>query len=338
MLRTPPQPFGTPATRLHGGRVVLALAVLVALGMSAWIWLTRHDSASKPVNVETASQPGWTAAQQHYERPEPPKEVQAPKPVDMTAAELARLKAMMLQMQAAIDELQKRKTGGTTIVQPPQPKPQPPAKAPGSLLFVEHQIKDTPALPKANEFTLAAGSKIPCLTEASINSEIPGVFTAKVSTNVYDSKTGKHLLVAQGSTILGAAHGDVLLFGNERVPTTTLTLNFSDGRSVELGTAPITDQEGVIGLTGIVDNHWWRLVGAVFIGGALRGGTQALQTAIAQQAGVGQIAAGYSSVANQALSPRIGRALDTRPTIRILGGQMCNVIVTKPLSLAAMWE
>ena len=62
----------------------------------------------------------------------------------------------------------------------------------------------------------------------------------------------------------------VLLYGNERLPTISLTLALPDGRSVDLGQAPVTDQQGVAGLTGRVNQHYWRLFGAVFIGGALR--------------------------------------------------------------------
>ena len=54
--------------------------------------------------------------------------------------------------------------------------------------------------------------------------------------------------------------------------------------------------------------------------------------------GAGQVAAGISSVGNQAVTQRIGRALDTRPTIEVDAGQLCNVLLTKPLSLQAMWQ
>jgi type IV secretion system protein TrbI len=93
-----------------------------------------------------------------------------------------------------------------------------------------------------------------------------------------------------------------------------------------------------MGLTGRVNNHWWRLFGAIFIGGALCGGTQAMTMAMSDAAGAGQIASGYGSVINQALSPRLGRALDTRPTIEVDAGQICNVLLTQPLSLPAMWQ
>jgi type IV secretion system protein TrbI len=100
----------------------------------------------------------------------------------------------------------------------------------------------------------------------------------------------------------------------------------------------VTDQEGVAGLTGDVDQHYWRLFGAVFIGGALKGGMQAMQTAMIQGAGAGQVASGIATYGNQATSRVVGRALDTRPTIKVHAGQLCHVLLTKELKLPAMWQ
>jgi type IV secretion system protein VirB10 len=339
MTCTPPPAFGTPATRLHAGRILLVLFLLLVLAWAAWIWAFHKGAGKSSPATESSTNPGWTAAQMHYEKPDMKAEAPAPKPVDMTAAELARIKAMLAQMQAELDALKNRKPPVATAVPPQAQKAEPPKKVPGSMLFVSHEIKD--GMPKAStlEYTLAPGStKLPCILETAINSDVERYLVARVSANVYDSATGRHLLVPQGSSILGHDQSQQLLYGNERLPTLSLTLALPDGRSIDLGKAPITDQQGVAGLTGDVNNHWWRLFGAVFIGGALRGGTQALSTALAQEAGVGQVAAGYNSVINQAVSPRLGRALDTRPTITVEAGQLCNVILIKPLSLAAMWE
>jgi type IV secretory pathway VirB10-like protein len=339
MLRTPPAPFGTPATRLHGGRIVLVLGTLLALAFAGWVWVFHKGTGTHTVATESATTPGWTAAQMHYEKPEVQAEAPAPKPVDTIGPKLAEILAKLANMQAEIDALKNRKPAAATPVVQQQPKPEPPKKAPTPMLFVQHDVKEGPPKPGGLEYTLAPGAtKLPCVIETAINSDVEGYFTARVSTNVYDTATGRHLLVPQGSTILGRDHSQDLLYGNERLPTTSLTLTLPDGRSVDLGQAPVTDQQGVAGLTGRVDQHYGRLFGAIFIGGALRGGVQALQTALAQEAGVGQVAAGYGSVVNQALSPRLGRALDTRPTIEIDAGQICNVLLTKPLSLPAMWR
>jgi hypothetical protein len=340
MMRTAPPPFGTPATQLRFGRILLALFLMAAVGAGVLGWLfygrKGHHAA---VTAETSTSPGWTAAQLHYEKPEVKAEAPPAKPVDDTAAKLAAILAKLGTMQAELDELKKRKPTTTVVQQPPPPKPAPVKPAPSAMLFVSHAIKDTPPQPTVPAYTLAPGAgRLPCIVETAINSDVEGYLTARVSTNVYDTATGRHLLVPQGSTILGHDQSQQLLYGNERLPTISLTLTLPDGRSVDLGNAPITDQQGVAGLTGDVHNHWGRLFGAVFIGGALRGGTQALTTAMAGAAGAGQIAAGYSGVLNQAMNPRIGRALDTRPTITVEAGQLCNVILIKPLSLPAMWQ
>jgi type IV secretion system protein VirB10 len=338
MTRTPPA-FGTPATRLHAGRIVLVLALFAALGVATWTWIVHKGAKGSAVVTESSTTPGWTAAQMHYEKPDVKAEAPTPKPVDMTAAELAKLRAMLAQMQAEIDALKNRKPPAATTVVQQQPRPEPPKKVPGSMLFVHHDVKEGLPKPSTLEYTLAPGAtKIPCIIETAINSDVEGYFTAKVSTNVYDTATGRHLLVPQGSTILGRDHSLDLLYGNERLPTTSLTLALPDGRSVDLGKAPVTDQQGVAGLTGRVNQHYLRLFGAIFIGGALRGGVQAMQTALASAAGAGQMAAGYGAVLNQAVSPRLGRALDTRPTIEIDAGQLCNVLLIQPLSLPALWQ
>jgi type IV secretion system protein VirB10 len=251
---------------------------------------------------------------------------------------LAKLRAMLVQQQQELEALKRRPM---TVVRPqPAPAAPPvPVAPPSSMLYVAHDVKDAPAAPPGPTYTLAAGAtKLPCVLETAINSDVEGILTAKVSTNVYDTATGRHLLVPQGSTILGHNQSSTLLYGNERLPTISLTLALPDGRSVELGQAPITDQAGVAGLTGEVNNHWWRLFGAVLIGGALRGGQQAVQGGLAGSGPMGQVATGIAATGGQAGQQRLGRALDTRPTITVAAGQLCTVLLTKPLQLPALWQ
>src|SRR6266850_2148758 len=215
-----------------------------------------------------------------------------------------------------------------------------PEKRPAPMLFYHKEMPDTatPA-PAGQEYVLAPGTtKLPCIVETAMNSDVEGYFTATVSTNIYDTATGRHLLVPQNSTILGHDQSAALLYGNERLPTISLTLALPDGRSVDLGQAPVTDQQGIAGLTGRVNQHYWRLFGAVFIGGALRGGMQALHVATAPAGGAGQVASGIAATGNQATQQRLGRALDTRPTITVDSGQLCQVLLTKPLTLPALWQ
>jgi len=325
-------------TRLRLGRLFLLLAVIGGILAGGTLWLLGSGKPTLPAAVaDSTAWPPWLRQAQTYPAPEtkPPVPAHAPE-VDKTAMELARLRADLLRQQQELEELKKR---GMVQYTPPAPtRAVPPRQASPPMLYVSHEVKELPAPPKQAEYTLAPGAtKLACVVETAINSDVEGYFTAKVSTNVYDTATGHHLLVPQGSTILGHDQSSTLLYGNERLPTISLTLALPDGRSVDLGQAPVTDQQGVAGLTGRVNPHYWRLFGAVFIGGALRGGMQALQVATAPAGGAGQVASGIAATGNQATQQRLGRALDTRPTITVDAVQICNVLLLKPLHLPAMW-
>jgi type IV secretion system protein VirB10 len=256
--------------------------------------------------------------------------------------QLAALQQQLAEQQAAIDAL-KRKPSTVINQQPAQAaKATPPVVAPrppGGMLYISHDLKEAPAGPKIPEYTLAPGAtKLPCQIETAMNSDVEGYFICKVTTNVYDTATGRHLLVPQGSSILGNTQSSQLLYGSERMDTISLTLTLPDARTVDLGKAPVTDQQGVAGLTGDVNHHYWRLFGAVFIGGALKGGMNAMNVALNSAAGAGQVATGIASVGNQAVNRVVTPVINIRPTITVEAGQLCNVLLLKPLSLPAMWQ
>jgi type IV secretory pathway VirB10-like protein len=337
---------GLPVTRLRVGRVVLLLVVTFAALIGGTVWLLRTQARpfTMPL-IDSTAWPAWMRQAQSY----PPSEPEPPKPAapvtDPNAAFLAKLALIQAELDRQRLELEalRKRPSGTTIVQSPQQQAAKVTPAPvphASMLFVAHDLKEGPPTPKATEYTLAPGAtKLPCIIETAINSDVEGYFTAKVEANVYDTATGRHLLVPQGSTILGHDQSSTLLYGNERLPTISLTLALPDGRSVDLGQAPVTDQQGVAGLTGRVNQHWGRLFGAVFIGGALRGGMQAIQLeTVRAGGGFGPVAGGIAATGNQAMQQRLGRALDTRPTIEVDAGQLCNVLLIKPLHLPAMWQ
>jgi type IV secretory pathway VirB10-like protein len=317
--------------RIRLGLLVLMILVMLAVCGGAY-YLVTHGGIGQVrrwVEKDTAVWPAWFKPQEIAYQPKSQQlevnHVQAQR--DLNAEEIAKLKGRLTGIEATLEVLKNRK----------DPTP-PPAKAPAqpkkrSMLFVSHELKEE-STPPPNTYSLAPGAtKIPCQVETAINSDVEGYLTAKVTSAVYDTATGQHLLIPQNSTILGHDKSNNLVFGNERLPMISLTLAFRDGRSVELGEAPITDQQGVAGLTGEVNNHWWRLLGAVFVGGSLRAGQQVVQTEIASQGGMAPAAGAFAGTANQAFQPRVTRAMDTRPTITVEAGQLCTVLLTKPLQL-----
>ena len=232
----PPRPFPHPSpwlpvTRLRLGRVVLLVVVAGAALIGGALWLL--TTQARPLltqAVDSTAWPAWLRQAPTYPVAEadPPK---PPEPVpDPNAALLAKLGALLAEQERQRQELEalKKRPSGPTIVQPQQanaaavtPAPKPHA----AMLFVAHDVKDGPPKPTVEEYTLAPGAtKLPCLVETAMHSDVEGYFTAKVSANVYDTATGRHLLVPQGSTILGHDQSSTLLYGNERLPTISLTL------------------------------------------------------------------------------------------------------------------
>jgi type IV secretory pathway VirB10-like protein len=75
-----------------------------------------------------------------------------------------------------------------------------------------------------------------------------------------------------------------------------------------------------LGLTDRVHQHWCRLFSAVFIGGALWGARQAVESNVATAAAAAQVAGGIAQNAYQIGRQKAGRRMDTRPTIEVMSG------------------
>jgi type IV secretory pathway VirB10-like protein len=85
-----------------------------------------------------------------------------------------------------------------------------------------------------------------------------------------------------------------------------------------------------------VNHHWWRNVGAILIMRVLRGGQQAVYTTLTPGETTGAVASGIASTTSQYGQQKIGKAIDTRPTIEVEAGTLCQVLLTKPLRLPAI--
>ena len=114
---------------------------------------------------------------------------------------------------------------------------------------------ETPRSP----FELLAGTVIPAALLTGIDSDLPGNIIATVTENVYDTVTGRTLLIPQGSRLLGVYDSQVG-YGQRRVLLIWARLILPDGSSIVLDRLPGTDTEGHAGLEDRVDWHWNRLV------------------------------------------------------------------------------
>ncbi len=126
----------------------------------------------------------------------------------------------------------------------------------------------------ASAFTLQAGAVIPAALLTGLRSDLPGPATAQVTEDVYDSPTGKILLIPQGARLIGQYDAQVA-FGQSRALLVWNRLIMPNGRSIVLERQPGADPEGYAGLEDEVDNHWGMLFKAAILSTLLSVGSEA---------------------------------------------------------------
>ena len=107
---------------------------------------------------------------------------------------------------------------------------------------------------------LQAGAVISAALITGIRSDLPGQITAQVTENIYDSPTGRILLVPQGTRIIGEYSNDVG-YGQRRVLLVWGRLIFPNGCSIVLERQPGADPMGwimtiVLGVLGAFAGGW----------------------------------------------------------------------------------
>ena len=183
----------------------------------------------------------------------------------------------------------------------------------------------------ASRNVVQAGAVISAALLTGLRSDLPGQITAQVTEAVYDSPTGRILLIPQGSRLVGQYDAQVQ-FGQSRALRAWTRLIFPNGRSIVLERQPGADPEGYGGLQDQVDNHWGQLFKAALLSTILSVGTEA-GTSNNENSLVQAIREGASNSFAQTGSQVVGRSLNIQPTITIRPGFSVRVIVTRDLVL-----
>ena len=182
----------------------------------------------------------------------------------------------------------------------------------------------------ASPYVLQAGSVIPAALITGIRSDLPGQITAQVTEHIYDSPTGRLLLVPQGTRIIGQ-YDNAVQFGQRRVLLVWNRLIFPNGRSIVLERQPGADTQGYAGLEDGVDYHWWELAKAAGLSTLLSVGAE---LAIDDDDRLLRaIRNGGQDTINDAGQQIIRRQLNVPPTLTIRPGFPVRVIVTRDLVL-----
>ena len=191
-------------------------------------------------------------------------------------------------------------------------------------------------------YELRAGAVIPATLISGINSDLPGQIVGQVSQHVYDTATGKHLLIPQGSRLVGTYNSGVA-YGQERVLVAWTRIVFPDGKALDIGSMPGADGGGYAGFEDQVNHHYVRLFASAILMSAVTAGVTYSQR---QSDGGDSDRTDASSVLSEALGQQLGQAtaqllaknLSIAPTIEIRPGYRFNVIVTKDLTFSKPYQ
>jgi len=188
----------------------------------------------------------------------------------------------------------------------------------------------------ASPYQVMAGTIIPAALVTGINSDLPGQVIATVTEAVYDTATGHHLLIPQGSRLIGRYDSQVA-FGQRRVLLVWMRLILPDTSSVALDRLPGIDPAGYSGLEDSVDWHWDRILAGTALSTLLGVGAElaAPQSRTDQDGNrlVIAVREGAQDTVNQVGQEITKRNVNIQPTLTIRPGFPVRVMVNKDLVL-----
>ncbi len=182
-------------------------------------------------------------------------------------------------------------------------------------------------------FELKAGAIVSAALLTGIDTSRTGPVVATVTQNVFDTVSGRHLLLPQGTRLIGRHDGESS-YGDRRAFLTWERLILPNGKSLILTEEPGVDAQGAVGVQGRVDRRLFPLAVATLFAGAI---TTLGQIARDDDDGGGGLL-GDVGDATAIEGARVGgslidRELQVRPSIRLRAGAPVRVLITRDLIL-----
>jgi len=178
-----------------------------------------------------------------------------------------------------------------------------------------------------SEFSLWKGTVISAVLDTGINTDLPGVVKATVTTNVYSSNNGKYLLIPQGSQLI-AEYNSSISYGQNRVQVAWNTLIRPDGLEIDLGNLNGVDAYGASGYKGFRTEHpfeYAKAIGLIAVFSILDTKANNMIGNSSNQYAQNALSDAYKTT--KTLTDKIvDRALDVQPTIKIPAGKEIKLI------------
>lgn len=196
-------------------------------------------------------------------------------------------------------------------------------------------VNPHPVTPSPSPYVLSAGSVISASLITGLRSDLPGLVTAQVTERIYDSPTGRILLIPQGARLIGS-YDSVVAFGQKRALIVWQRIILPDGSSIRIDNVPATDPAGHAGLEDKVDFHTWQLIKGVALSTLLGVGAEL------QFSGESDLVQALRQSTQQSVS-RAGdqltsRNLQVQPTITIRPGTPVRLVVHEDIILKPWQE
>jgi type IV secretion system protein VirB10 len=155
----------------------------------------------------------------------------------------------------------------------------------------------------------------------------------QVSENVWDTATGRYVLIPKGTRILGVYDSQVS-FGQKRVLLVWNRLVFPNGTTLDIAGSPGIDQAGYSGLSGKVNEHWGTMVKSALLASVFVAGAEIVYDRDSQsnsenkspRDAVAESAAGAILDMGTKL---MNRAADIQPTITVRLGKKFGIFVQR---------
>ena len=184
------------------------------------------------------------------------------------------------------------------------------------------------------EYALQAGSVVQATLITGITSDVPnGDVVAQVRQNIYDSETGEHLLIPQGSRLIGKS-GSAGSRGNARIGVVFSRIILPNGQSITLPDQQAIDGVGYPGLKDQYTQHSGKLYSTAFMTALI---SAAAQSATGNSSGSDDRSPGQEAVSGavadvlDAMKDVINRDSSVNPTITIRPGSEFSVFINQDL-------
>ena len=190
-------------------------------------------------------------------------------------------------------------------------------------------------------FELKSGTLLPCVLISGLNSDLPGNMIAQVSENVWDTATGRYLLIPRGSRLIGT-YDNQISYGQSRVLVMWNRLIFPDGASLVLDNLKGADQSGYSGFKGAVNRHWGSIISSALFVSLFGAGVE-----LAAPTNNGDrdkddprliLAENAASAVAEAIAQIIQREANRQPTIKIKPGYRFMIFVQHDIIFPRVWR